>query len=84
MEAVREFRDIPRWVAESYILELQGSTQTDAGFNGPDWEITIDELSPVPVGFLSFRRIRIAVRGAPERVHAIWRELAPKFYRGGA
>jgi hypothetical protein len=84
MEIVREFRDIAPRVAERYLSELPGSTDGEKGFSGPGWEAEIEELPDVPVGFLTFRRIRLTVRGEEDAVHGAWKILEPKFYRGGA
>lgn len=84
MEMVHDFRDIPAWVAEGYILSLAGSLRESPGFSGPGWQITIAELPAVDVGSLRFRRIRLTVSGDHDVVEQVWAELGPKFYRGGA
>ncbi len=84
MEMVHDFRDIPPWVAEGYILSLTGSSPESQGFSGPGWRITIAELPDVEVGSLRFRQIRLTVSGEHDVVERVWEELGPKFYRGGA
>jgi hypothetical protein len=84
MEIVREYRDVPRWVAEGYIRELPGVTEQEDGFVGAGWTARIDDLRGVQLGGLRFRRIRLTLRGRRQLVQEVWRELGPKFYRGGA
>lgn len=84
MEMVHNFRDISRWVAESYVQSLEGSERGSGGFSGPGWHISIEELPAVEVGSLRFRQIRLTVSGDNDVVERVWAELGPKFYRGGA
>jgi hypothetical protein len=84
MEIVREYRDIPRWVAEGYVRELPAVTEREDGFLGPGWTVRLEDLSDMALGGLRFRRIRLTLRGRRQAVQRVWRELEPKFYRGGA
>jgi hypothetical protein len=82
--AAREFRDIPRWVAEGYLASLPASRAGASGFEGEGWNAEIEELEQQAVGSIVFNRIRIRVSGDKRAVERVWEQLAPLLYRGGA
>ena len=84
MTVAREFRDIPRWVAEGYVASLPGSRGVVSGFEGEAWSVEIEDLPRETVGSIVFTRIRIRVSGTKDAVEWVWDQLAPLFYRGGA
>jgi hypothetical protein len=84
MEIVRELRDIPPWVAHEYLASLSGSRKVTGGADGPGWQARVERLPDKPLGFLVFTRIRLSLRGDDAAVAAVWEELEPKLYRGGA
>lgn len=82
-ELIKEFRGIPRRVAEANIRALADARVAGGAFVGDDWRITLENLTPVTLGSLTLGRIRFVLRGNDAAVERVWEELAPSFLRGG-
>ncbi|MFP4330287.1 MAG: hypothetical protein ACOC45_03755 [Alkalispirochaetaceae bacterium] len=83
-ELVRELRDLTMERTKAEIATLPGARKVGESFTGPDWTAEVDELPLVEVGSMTFRRLRLTLRGEKEAVTSAWHELWLKFLRGGA
>ena len=82
-ELVKEFRGIPLEAARKNIRRLEAIQEDDTNFRGPDYSITLEELTPVQLGSMTLDRLRFVLRAEPSTIEQVWDQLAPGFLRGG-
>jgi len=79
----RDIRGIPLWLLRDYLVDLDGTLETDNLVVGPGWRVQLTRLADVQIGSLRVGEVRLEMSGAPEVIAALERSLWPKLLRGG-
>ena len=82
MQAEREYRSLPLWLAREYLVELGGIASEDVVGND-QWHARLRTLEPVPIGALRIGRIQIDFAGEEATLSALLTAFEQKALRAG-